>query len=279
MCAFFYHKLINPPFPPLGFLPNYLLPHYEEVVNRPPTPPPPYSALQTPPASVASSPLAPEQQEGQTVPPTATSPVSNGLCCRPSIEEPPPPSFRSKPDNKPGQSVQDSGVILMSEQLHSEGLSSQGKRSESTDSSCKDPLLKHLSVGCTDDKDRLPKGRRRRFTGDSGIEMCLCGTRGSSSFCGAAVSDEDNKEMKELQRLLRLEGEEEEEEEGTFCHSCGHRDSFAVEEEPAMPGLERQVTGGPSGPSQPAQVMGGVPLQPAVCLLLQTITEQEAPQH
>nr|KAF6304511.1 WW domain binding protein 1 like [Myotis myotis] len=28
------------------FLPNYLLPPYEEVVNRPPTPPPPYSAFQ-----------------------------------------------------------------------------------------------------------------------------------------------------------------------------------------------------------------------------------------
>lgn len=175
--------------------------------------------------------------------------------------------------------MQDSGVILVSEQLHSEGLSSQGKRSESADGSCKDPLLKDLSEGCTDDKDRLPNGRRRRFTGDSGIEMCLCGTRGSSSYSGATVSDEDDKEMKELQRLLQLEGEEEEEEEGNFCHSCGHRDSFAVEEEPAMAGLERRVTGGPSGPSQPDQVTGGVPLQPAVCLLLQTITEQEAPQH
>lgn len=93
------------------------------------------------------------------------------------------------------------------------------------------------------------------------------------------MSDEEDKEMKELQRLLQHEGEEEEEEEGNFCDSCGHRDSFMVEEEPVMAGLERRVTHGPSGPSQAAQVTAGVPLQPAVCLLLQTIKEQEAPQH
>uniref|UniRef100_H3D3G7 WW domain binding protein 1-like b n=2 Tax=Tetraodon nigroviridis TaxID=99883 RepID=H3D3G7_TETNG len=240
-----YREAHNYPAVPLyfRFLPNYLLPHYEEVVDRPPTPPPPYSALQTAPASVAPSPLAPEQREGQAVPPTPTltptAPVavSNGLCCRPSVEEPPSPSLsiRSKPDNKAGQSV--------------EGLSS-------ADGSCKDPLLKDLSEGCADDKDRLPNGRRRRFTGDSGIEMCLCGTRGSSSFSGAAASDEEDKE--------------------DFCDTCGHRDSFAVAVA-VLAGLERQVPRGPSGPSQPAVVPGGVALQPAVCLLLQTINEQEAP--
>lgn len=239
---------------------------------------------------MASSPLAPEQPEGQTLPPTPTPLVSNGLCCRPSIEEPPPAlpglSLSSKPDSKPGQSVQDSGVIVTSERLRSEGLSSQGKWSGSAGSSCKDPLLKDLTEACSDDNDRLPNGRRRRFTGDSGIDMCPCGTRGNSGFSGAGVSDEEDKEMKELQRLLQHEGdqeEEEEEEEGNFCHSCGHRDSFTVEEEeeeePVMAGLERQVTRGPAGPSQAAQVTGGVALQPAVCLLLQTITEQEAPQH
>lgn len=256
-----------------GFLPNYLLPHYEEVVNRPPTPPPPYSALQAGPAPAASGPLAPEQQEGQTA--TPAPPVSNSLCCRPSIEEPAPPSLsiRSKPDNKPGQSAQDSGVIVMSARLRGEGPPSQEKRGESADRSGKDPLLKDLSEGCPDDKDRLPNGRRRRFTGDSGIEMCLCGTRGSGGFSGAGASDEEEKEMKELQRLLRHDGEE----EGDFCDSCGLRDSFMVEEEEeeedrAMAGLERRA---PRGPSQTPQI----PLQPAVCLLLQTINEQEAPQH
>lgn len=115
--------------------------------------------------------------------------------------------------------------------------------------------------------------------------MCLCGTRGSSSLSGAAASDEEDKEMKELQRLLRHEREEEE--EGGFCDTCGHRDSFAVEkgaeedeEEAAMmAGPGRRVPRGPSGATQPAQVTSGVPLQPAVCLLLQTISEQEAPQH
>ncbi|KAG5830935.1 hypothetical protein ANANG_G00298510 [Anguilla anguilla] len=45
------------------FLPNYLLPAYEEVVNRPPTPPPPYSALQTGQTGGAS-PVPAEPEDG-----------------------------------------------------------------------------------------------------------------------------------------------------------------------------------------------------------------------
>uniref|UniRef100_A0A3Q3WLU3 Uncharacterized protein n=1 Tax=Mola mola TaxID=94237 RepID=A0A3Q3WLU3_MOLML len=235
------------------FLPNYLLPDYEEVVNRPPTPPPPYSVLHTGPTSVASSPMAPEQQEGHglTLQPAAVPPVSDGPCCRPGIEEPEPPALDlgPKPDNKPTQTAQDPGVKRLSDGLNREGLSTQEKRSESGDDSCKDPLLKDLSEGCTDDKDRLPNGRRRRFTGDSGIEVCMCGTRGSSSF-------------RELETLLGRNGDddnEEEEDVGDFCDSCGHRASFSVEDEQVM--LE--------SPS----------LQPPVCLLLHTINEQEVPQH
>uniref|UniRef100_A0A8C2YVD3 WW domain binding protein 1-like b n=1 Tax=Cyclopterus lumpus TaxID=8103 RepID=A0A8C2YVD3_CYCLU len=93
------------------FLPNYLLPDYEEVVNRPQTPPPPYSALHTGPSAVASSPLAHEQQG-------------------------------------------------------------------------------HY---------RLPNGRRRRFTGDSGIEVCVCSTRGSSGFSGAGGTGQEGKELRELE--------------------------------------------------------------------------------
>uniref|UniRef100_A0A8C4IJM4 WW domain binding protein 1-like b n=1 Tax=Dicentrarchus labrax TaxID=13489 RepID=A0A8C4IJM4_DICLA len=246
------------------FLPNYLLPDYEEVVNRPPTPPPPYSALHTGPSSVASSPLAPEQQEGHcpTIQPTPMPPVSDSLCCRPSIEEPQPPTldFRPKPDNKPMQTSQDSGVILLSDGLNREGLTSQEKRSGSADDSCKDLSgLKDLSEGCAEDKDRLPNGRRRRFTGDSGIEVCVCGTRGN-----------DGGEEEE---------EEEEEEAGDFCDSCGHRASFSVEEEQALGGLERRVARGPSGLPQPAHQIGSALLHPPVCLLLHTINEQEGPHH
>lgn len=264
------------------FLPNYLLPDYEEVVNRPPTPPPPYSALHIGPSSVASSPLASEQQEGHCSPiqPTPVPPVSDSVCCRPSIEEPQPPTldFRPKPDNKPVQTVQDSGMILLSDGLSREGLTSQEKRSQIEDDSCKDPLLKDLSDGCTEDKDRLPNGRRRRFTGDSGIEVCVCGTRGSSGCSGAGGTGQEGTGLRELESLLGCEGEAGEE-VVDFCESCGHRASFSMEEEQALGGLEGQAACGPSGPPQPAQQIGSGLLHPPVCLLLHTITEQEGPHH
>ncbi|XP_069022006.1 WW domain binding protein 1-like b isoform X1 [Embiotoca jacksoni] len=267
------------------FLPNYLLPDYEEVVNRPPTPPPPYSALHTGPTSVATSPLAPEQQEGHCpaiqAPPVA--PISDGLCCRPSIEEPQNPSldFRPKPDNKLVQTAQDSGMILRSEGLNREGLSSQEKTSGSGEDSCKDPLLKDisLSVGGAEDKERLPNGRRRRFTGDSGIEVCVCSTRGSGGCVGAGGTGQDSKELRELESLLGREVDAEEEEAGDFCDSCGHRASFGVEEEQAPGGPERRAGRGPTGAPQPAHLIGSGPLHPPVCLLLHTINELEGPAH
>lgn len=235
---------------------------------------------------MASSPLAPEQQEGHcpTIQPTPVPPVSDSLCCRPSIEEPQPPTldFGPKPDNKPLQTAQESGVILLSD---GEGLTSQEKRSGSGDDSCKDPLLKDLSEGSAEDKDRLPNGRRRRFTGDSGIEVCVCGTRGSSGFSGAGGTGQEGKELRELESLLGREGddeleEEEEEDAGDFCDSCGHRASFGAEEEQQAPGgPERRVARGPPGPPQPAHQIGSASLHPPVCLLLHTINEQEGPHH
>lgn len=254
-----------------GFLPNYLLPDYEEVVNRPPTPPPPYSALNTGPNSVASSPLAPEQQEGHcpTTQPTPLPQVSDGLCSRPGSEEPQPTTLEisPKPDNKPLQTAQDSGLILRSDGLSSGG--SLEKRSENGDDTCKDPLLKDLSEVSADDKDRLPNGRRRRFTGDSGIEMCVCGTRGSGGLCGAGGTGQEDKETRELETLLGREGDDE---EGDFCDSCGQRASFSVEDEQVVGVPERR---GPRGLSAPPPSS----LQPPVCLLLHTINEQEGPHH
>ncbi|XP_072240453.1 WW domain binding protein 1-like b isoform X1 [Leuresthes tenuis] len=268
------------------FLPNYLLPEYEEVVNRPPTPPPPYTALHAGPSSVASSPLAPEQQDGQcsAVQSPPVPPASDGLCCRPSIEEPQPPTldFRPKPDTKSMQTAQDSGVILLSDGLNMEGLTSQEKKTGSGDESCKDPLLKDfsLSEGCTEDKERLPNGRRRRFTGDSGIEVCVCGPRGSSSCSGAGGTGQDSKELRELESLLgRDEDDEEGEEAGDFCDSCGHRASYSAEEEQVLGGLERRAGRGPAGTPQPPHSVGSGSLHPPVCLLLHTINEQDGPAH
>uniref|UniRef100_A0A8C8DUR6 WW domain binding protein 1-like b n=1 Tax=Oryzias sinensis TaxID=183150 RepID=A0A8C8DUR6_9TELE len=220
------------------FLPNYLLPDYEEVVNRPPTPPPPYTALLTGPSSVASSPLNPEQQDGHcsTVQPPPGPPTSDSLGCRPT-EEPPPVSldFTPKAEGKRAQTAEDGG----------------------SEEDCRDPLMKDFSL--SEDKERLPNGRRRRFTGDSGIEVCVCGTRGSG-------------ELRELESLLgQDEGDDEEEGSGDFCDSCGHGASLRGEDDPPPGAADRGPTGSPFPPDHP----GGSPLQEPVCLLLHTINEQE----
>ncbi|KAM6939858.1 WW domain binding protein 1-like b isoform 2-T2 [Xenentodon cancila] len=279
-CCSYYYEL-------WWFLPNYLLPDYEEVVNRPPTPPPPYTSLHTGPSSGASSPLAPEQQDGHcpAIQSSPASPVPDGMCCRPSTEEPQPSTLdlRPKPDNKSIQTAQNSDTILLSGGLNTEELSSQEKRSGSGEN-CKDPLLKDFSLpeGCTEDKERLPNGRRRRFTGDSGIEVCVCGTRGSSS-CGAGGTGQDSKELRELESLLGHNMDDDDEEEGDessdFCDSCSHRASFNIEEEQAPGGLDRRVGHGPAGTPQPPQNAGSSSLHQPACLLLQTINEQDGPAY
>ncbi|XP_029001661.1 WW domain binding protein 1-like b isoform X2 [Betta splendens] len=260
------------------FLPNYLLPDYEEVVNRPPTPPPPYSALHTDPTSVAASPLASEQQEGHgpALQDTPAPAASDALCCRSSTEEQQPATlgFRPKPDNKPTQTPQDSGTTLLSGGLSREALDNQDKRSD--DESCKDPLLKDLSDTCIEDKDRLPTGRRRRFTGDSGIEVCVCSTHGSG-VSGAGGTGQDSKELREMESLLGCEDDTDE--VGDFCDSCVHRASLSMEEEQVLGGLERRAARGPSAAAPPAHQTGNGSPHPPVCLLLHTINEQEGPHH
>ncbi|XP_068607505.1 WW domain binding protein 1-like b [Brachionichthys hirsutus] len=258
------------------FLPNYLLPDYEEVVNRPPTPPPPYSALHTGPTSVVSSPLTPEQQEGRcpTSQPTPEPPVSD------SPEEALPPTLNIMPniDSKLTQTVPDSSEIRLPDGLDREGLTSQEKKGGRRDDFCKDPLPKDLSEGGAYDRDQLPDGRRRRFTGDSGIEVCVCG---SSGFSGAGGKSEEGRDYRELERLLRHEGHDGDEEVGDVCDGCGQRASPGVEEEhaPAPGGLDRRAIHGLSGPPQPAHQKANGSLDPPACLLLHTIDEHEGPHH
>lgn len=267
-----------------GFLPNYLLPDYEEVVNRPLTPPPPYTALNINSSPGASLPMAPEQQVGRcpSIQSSPVPPLSDGLCCRPAPEEPQPPTFdfRPKPDNKPLQTAQDSSIILLSDRLNVEMLSSQEKKNGGGEDSCKDPLLKELTLseGCTDEKERLPNGRRRRFTGDSGIEVCVCGSRGSNGGGGAGGAGQDSKERESL--LGRgVDNNNEEEDAGDFCDSCGHRASLSLEEDQALVGVERGAGRGQAGITQMPQNANSGSLSPPVCLLLHTISEQDGPAH
>ncbi|XP_036805326.1 WW domain binding protein 1-like isoform X1 [Oncorhynchus mykiss] len=255
------------------FLPNSLLPDYEEVVNRPPTPPPPYSVFHT------VSPLPTDPQDGlghcPSIQTTPVPPVSDTLCSRPSLEEPhcigaPTIGYnRHKVDNKP-QEPQDGGPGLGPQEASTE-------EPRGSEKSCKEPLLLRdlggPESGAQEDKDnRGALGRRRRFTGDSGIEVCVCDRGGSTS-----IGSQEGKELREKDSLM---GEEvEEQEEGDFCDGCGHP-APGVEEELALDGPEsRSECGSATGSTSLPPPAMTQPTQPPVCLLLHTINELEGPPH
>ncbi|XP_070771877.1 WW domain binding protein 1-like a [Enoplosus armatus] len=133
----------------LRFLPTYLLPAYEEVVDRPVTPPPPYTPLQSAP------------------PPTD-----------PPEESPCPHSAISVPTDTDA----DAALPAPPEATHT-----------------------HLHSAYNPNKDLTP-GRYRRFTGDSGIEVC------------------DGQELWDQHGFLEREEETEEEGAGQMedpCERCG----------------------------------------------------------
>ncbi|XP_071246576.1 WW domain binding protein 1-like isoform X2 [Salvelinus alpinus] len=256
-CCSYYYEL-------WWFLPNSLLPDYEEVVNRPPTPPPPYSVFHT------VSPLPTDPQDGlglghcPTIQTTPVPPVSDTLCSRPILEEPhrigaPTIGYnRHKADNKPQEPQE----------------ASTGEP-RSPEKSCKEPLLLRdlggPESGAQEDKDnRGALGRRRRFTGDSGIEVCVCDRGGSTSF-----GSQEGKELREKDSLMG------EQEGGDFCDGCGHP-APGVEEEQALAldGPEsRSECGSATGSTSPPPPAMTQPTQPPVCLLLHTINELEGPPH
>ncbi|XP_030881519.1 WW domain binding protein 1-like [Leptonychotes weddellii] len=121
------------------------------------------------------------------------------------------------------------------------------------DSDCKEELLRDYGSeqgsALPDSKDKTP-GRHRRFTGDSGIEVCVC-NRGHH--------DDD---LKEFNTLIddALDGPLD------FCDSCHVRPPGDEEEGLCQPSEERaREPGHPPPPRPPA------------CLLLNTINEQDSP--
>ncbi|XP_030627150.1 WW domain binding protein 1-like a [Chanos chanos] len=241
------------------FLPSYLLPAYEEVENRPATPPPPYSASQ-PGQSPGAGPLSPEQRD-ELCPSLQVCPSdpecessSSGHCVERSHS--PSPLCPGQDACKP--------YVDIDEARQSQHIASAiGVSTTPKPANCRkefSQLGEQCQDGCLDLKDRMP-GRHRRFTGDSGIEVCVC-SRG-------AGEGEEEEEMKELEGLLDREGLEVQD----FCDSCNPRgaDSHGseVEERGVAPPPER----GPEQPEPPlAQRM-------QVCLHLHTINEQEAHHH
>ncbi|KAM8806206.1 WW domain binding protein 1-like isoform 2-T2 [Eudromia elegans] len=223
------------------FLPNYLLPPYEEVVNRPPTPPPPYSALHQQCSAAGSA--APEPPRGLQPPPSSPAGPAGSAG---SPGEPQPsaaPSERAAakmPSGEPGGA----------------GAEVEERAAPEKDAECKEGLLKAYSSeslerggAVPDGKDKTP-GRQRRFTGDSGIEVCVC-NRGHH--------DDD---LKELDGLIddALDGPLD------FCDSCSGR-PHGDEEEGLFGAPEEQHR---------EHSHQHVPRQPA-CVFLNTINEQDSP--
>lgn len=105
-----------------------------------------------------------------------------------------------------------------------------------------------------DSKDKTP-GRHRRFTGDSGIEVCVCNQ--------GPGDGEEEEEMKELVGHMdaRELGEQD------FCDSCNPRSSSP----PRGPGDEEQ---GLADSDVPLEAQ-----RPPICLHLHTISEQDGPHH
>lgn len=228
------------------FLPGYLLPAYEEVENRPPTPPPPYSASQ-PGHSTSSDPLCSEQPD-ELCPPLQSSPVtpsaSENHSPEPCTEQPQTPTTHH-PAKPQYLSLEEDGRLQQVACATSHSLLKQ-------DSSGED--LSQPGDCSPDSKDKTP-GRHRRFTGDSGIEVCVCNQ--------GPGDGEEEEEMKELVGHMDARGLEEQD----FCDSCNPRSSSP----PRGPGDVEQGLADSDVPLEPQR--------PPVCLQLHTISEQDGPNH
>ncbi|XP_077205694.1 WW domain binding protein 1-like isoform X1 [Paroedura picta] len=233
------------------FLPNYLLPPYEEVVNRPPTPPPPYSALHQqciPPGSGSAAADMRNLQPAQTGSLTAVGSNNGSLDSAASSSmgglESSTPLVERSPTKETSGEPSGAGLGEMADQV-----SCSDKEPE-----CKEGLLKDYNSesldqnsAFSDAKDKTP-GRHRRFTGDSGIEICICN------------QDHHDGDLKELDGFL---------DDGPmdFCDSCNRRPLHGDEEDGPFSASDEQ----PQEHSHPP-----LPRQP-VCLLLNTINEQDSP--
>uniref|UniRef100_A0A8C9EHZ1 WW domain binding protein 1 like n=1 Tax=Pavo cristatus TaxID=9049 RepID=A0A8C9EHZ1_PAVCR len=193
------------------FLPNYLLPPYEEVVNRPPTPPPPYSALHQQCVPAGSSSTIPDTPRNLQPAQSSSAAPSGNNSSTDSTGSPglgdPEPSSTALVERAVAkmQSVEPGGTSTGAELVERAG--------PEKDTECKEELLKgysseslEQSSAIPDAKDKTP-GRQRRFTGDSGIEVCVC-NRGHH--------DDD---LKEFDGLINdaLDGPLD------FCDSCSGR--------------------------------------------------------
>ncbi|KAM4033559.1 WW domain binding protein 1-like isoform 1-T1 [Anomaloglossus baeobatrachus] len=226
------------------FLPNYLLPPYEEVVNRPPTPPPPYTVLHQQCVAACSSSGTAEAvrnpQNSQTSSPAAAS--CSGTTRPPSVVDcEPSTTCLERVAIKPnGHDSNDPACGAELDEM-ADQVSFLDKDSKE--------LLKDYSSdsldqgGFFDGKDKTP-GRHRRFTGDSGIEVCLC-------------SRSHHDDFKELDGLIDDTGE-------NFCDTCNSCDARPHRDEEEGIFDHCDSNDHPPLPRQPLS-------------LLNTINEQDSP--
>lgn len=230
-------------------------------MNRPPTPPPPYSAFQfqqqqllpPPPQggpAGGSPPGADPPQGSQGAQSSPLSGPSRSSTRPPSVADPQSPEVPTDQEATKASGMESGSPVASHGELDPGAFLDR-------DSECKEELLKDSSSEHggipPDSKDKTP-GRHRRFTGDSGIEVCVC-NRGHH--------DDD---LKEFNTLIddALDGPLD------FCDSC-HVRPPVDEEEGLCLSSEGQARehGHPHLPRPPA------------CLLLNTINEQDSPnsQH
>lgn len=182
------------------------------MTNHPLTPPPPYSNLNAGPPACTNN----DQEEAQCPSRQATPvpTVSTALCSSPDIVE-----LENSRENQNRDNGKDGETMLKQDMDH------KGQEQ---------------CVEVPKEKTDELVGRRRHFTGDSGIEVCLCSGRTESH------------RPRVLEELLRNE------DDGSlmeFCDDCGARDDKDDEQ-----GAELDAS-----PPPP-------PLHP-LCLSLHTINE------
>ncbi|XP_069756266.1 WW domain binding protein 1-like a isoform X2 [Narcine bancroftii] len=248
----------------LRFLPSYLLPAYEEVVNRPVTPPPPYSTLNQQSAAVCNGSSSSEPILHPTTPPNSVSTVCEVVPRQASVvdlDSPDVYSERSLNKELTYDQVEDPVAGPEREPVQTCSLDLEGEldcpeKEQLTDydpsSSSKIESWHHQSCLDIKDIDKTP-GRHRRFTGDSGIEVCVCNR------------DDDPKELDGLIDGLGSAME--------FCDSCNICDS--------CPGVDPREEEGLAEAHEERehkeQCRPDMTEEP-VCLLLDTINENELQQ-
>lgn len=171
-----------------------------------------------------------------------------------------------------------------------DGSSSRGDVVESEVEVQKEPLLRELLSPQAEEKERGVAGRHRRFTGDSGIDICVCGRGilgggGDGGHTGLLGTLDAKAELEEL-----LTADKHEDCDTTsvghggciqgianvcsddFCEACCHRTAIHPDGQ-VISVVERR-----GADSIGQQSSSSLEMHPSVCLFLHTINEQETAQ-